>query len=123
MPFCPCVFLPVMTPASGGGPLVDLPLCVAAASLGVARDADGDEQSDAVEHRFDPERAAELLDARDADSEDGDADHRAPHIDSARLDGRRTKKGADQSGKEILEADARPADPEPRGEEHAGNRG
>src|SRR5690554_6732822 len=45
-----------------------------APSLGKGCEADGEHQRGAVEDRFDEEGAAELLDARDADGEDQDAD-------------------------------------------------
>src|SRR5262249_14878000 len=64
-------------------------------SLRIASDADRDEQGDAVEQRFDEERAAELLDARDANRQDGDADQRAPDVDATRLDRGRPQEGPD----------------------------
>ena len=94
-----------------------------ALALGVAGDADGDEQGDAVEHRLDPEGAAELLDAGDADREDGDADERAPDIDAAGLDRGRAEEGADQGRQQIFEADAGLADAQLGGEQHAGDGG
>ena len=66
----------------------------------------------AVEKRFDVERAAELLDAGDADGEDGDADDRAPDVDPPRLDRRRAEEGADEGRQQKLEPDARLPDAE-----------
>ena len=108
---CPWTLLRVATAASGGGLFVDLVFSGGAAPLGVAGDADGDEKSDAVEHRLDPERAAELLNAGDADRENGDADDRAPDIDAAGLDRGRAEEGADERGQQIFEADAGLTDP------------
>ena len=94
----------------------------AALALGVAGDADGDQQRHAVEQRLDAEGAAELLDAGDADREDGDADERAPDIDAAGLDRGRAEEGADQGRQQVFEADAGLADAQLRGEQHAGQR-
>src|SRR6185437_12396263 len=82
------IVLPVAAAALCGRLFVDLSLGCTAAPLGVARDADRDEQRYAVKHRLDPERAAELLNARDADRKDRNADHRAPHVDTPGRDRR-----------------------------------
>ena len=51
------------------------------------------------------------------------ADHRAPDVHTARLDRGGSQEGTDECRKEKLEADARLADPELRGEQHTGQRG
>ena len=88
----------------------------ALAALGVSGDADGNQQGDAVEHGFDPERAADLLDAGDADSQYGDAHDGAPDVDPSRLNGRRAEEGADQRRQQIFQTDAGLADAQFRGE-------
>ncbi len=92
----------------------------AAALLRIAREADGDEQGDAVEQRLDEERAADLLNAGDADGEDGDADDRAPDVDAARLDRGRAEEGADQGRQQVFQADAGLADPQAGRQQQAG---
>src|SRR5665648_84213 len=75
------------------------------ATLCKGGERNGDDQCRAVEHRFDEEGAAELLDAGDADSKDEDPEHRAPDIDAARLDRGRAEKRAHQRWEQVVEAD------------------
>ena len=100
--------------AAPAGPLTRLTARGGAAEAGKR---DRDQQGHAVEHRLDPERATELLDAGDADRQDDHADDRAPDIDPSGLDRGRAEKRADQGGQQEIEADAGLADAQPRREQ------
>src|SRR4051794_19403832 len=92
----------------------------AALPLGVAGKADRDQERDAVEEWLDVELAAELLDTRDADGKDGDADDGAPHVHPPGLDGGRAEECPDQGGQQELEPDAGLSDAQASGEDDAG---
>ena len=93
--------------------------CRRPAALGETRKGDRDDEGRAVEQGLHEELAAELLNPRDADGQDRDAEHGAPDVDPARLDGRRAEEGADERRQQVVEADIRLPDPELRGEHAA----
>src|SRR5690606_38949311 len=76
-------------------------------ALSVPSEADCEQERHAVEQGLDVEDGAQLLNARDADRQDRDANDGAPHVDPARLDRGRTEKGPDQGWEQELETDAR----------------
>ena len=91
-----------------------------AALLRPAGNADRDQQRQAVEEWFHIERAAELLDARDADREDRHAHERAPHVHAAGADGGGAEERAHERRQQKFEAHARLPDLQARGQHHAG---
>ncbi len=88
--------------------------------LGPARNADGHQQGESVEQRFHIERAAELLNTRYTNRENGHADQRAPDVDPSWSDGGGSEKSADERGQQKLEADAGLPDLQPGGQQNAG---
>ena len=82
--------------------------------LGESCERDGHKQRDAVEQRLDEKGATELLNPRDADGQNQDADDCAPHVDASGPNRRRPEEGSYERGQQIVETDIRLANLELR---------